>query len=65
MSEREYAIETLCLLPKEMLERRLALDDNLPGWLMRTEDDVIEEALLVYEQKIYKELRKKQDEILF
>lgn len=57
MTEHEYMIEMLCSLPKCLLEKRIfdlgQTRDNVPKWLINIEDDLIIEALSVYEKEYY------------
>lgn len=64
MTEKEYVIEMLCCLSKEMLENALENADTIPDWLRETDKEYIEEALKSYDDKRFVEMREYQSSLL-
>ena len=57
MSEHEYLLEMLCCLPKELLFLKLNKFDKIPDWLKGIDNNVIKEAIELYENLEYAEQR--------
>ena len=57
MTEKEFIIEMLCCIPKELLEKRKRNSIAVPNWLKKTEMDYVVEALGKYDDKYYRKIR--------
>lgn len=61
MTEKEYLLEMLCCLPKELLEKRIKGQREMRGyWLNEIDVEIIKQALLVYDEPMYKGIRERQ-----
>ena len=60
MTEKEYFIEMLCSLPKDILEDRINGSGNIPDWLIGIPYEDIKEALCHYDEKRYTVMREMQ-----
>lgn len=57
MSEHKYLLEMLCCLPKKLLFLKLNEFDEIPDWLKSIDNNVIKEAIELYENPEYVEQR--------
>ena len=61
MTEKEYLLEMLCCLPKELLQKRVKEQIEIQEyWLNEIDVEIIRQALLVYDEPMYKEIRTRQ-----
>ena len=58
MTEKEYVIEMICSLPKYYLLARLKKNWPSPKIVRGFEEDVVREALQLYDCPKYKKMRK-------
>lgn len=63
MTEKEYMLETLCTnTTKEMLNKRLNhLDNEIPEWLIKFDENLVKEAIQIYDDEKYVEIRKEEE----
>ncbi len=64
MTEKEYLLEMLCCLPKELILLKLNNSNNIPKWLKGIDNATVKEALDIYDTPKYVNIRKRQEEIL-
>ncbi len=64
MTEKEYLLEMLCCLPKELILLKLNNSNNIPKWLKGIDNATVKEALDFYDTPKYVNIRKRQEEIL-
>lgn len=64
LPQRKYTLQMLCSVPKELLQRKIQKSIGLPRWLTGIEVSIVKEALKVYDEPEYVELREKQEEVL-
>ena len=58
MTEHEYTIEMLCCTPIELLNKRLAGEnDEIPKWLIGIPQNEVEEAIKLYYEPFYADKR--------
>ena len=64
MTEKEFVIEMLCCLPRELLELRHSGSDEIPDWLKKTDDALVQAAHDLYDDPKYIKMRKEQEDAL-
>ena len=61
MTEKEYLIESLCYLPKEILEQKLKTQiEPIEHWLNSVDNDLVKHALTIYDNPSYKKIREQR-----
>ncbi|MBQ8300816.1 MAG: hypothetical protein IJX57_02485 [Clostridia bacterium] len=63
LPEREYIIQMLCSVPKELLQHKIKKSVGLPEWLTSINVSTVKEALKVYDEPKYVKFRKKEKEL--
>ena len=65
MTEKEYMLEMLCTsATKEMLNKRLNhLDNEIPEWLIKFDENLVKEAIQVYDDEKYADIRRREERL--
>lgn len=58
MTEHEYTIEMLCCIPMYILQQRMSRGEQVPSWLERMDDAIVQEAIDRYNEQPFAEARK-------
>ena len=63
MTEKEYMLEMLCTnTTKETLNKRLNhLDNEIPEWLIKFDENLVKEAIQIYDDEKYVKIRKEEE----